>query len=453
MADMIEYAGNFLYGKLLIALLIAAGVFFTFKTRAVQLRMFPESLRVLLEKPEEGRVSSFGALMVSTAARVGTGNIVGVSTAICLGGCGSVFWMWLIAALGGATGFVEATLAQLYRQPDGEGGFVGGPAWYIKRALGGRVPAAIFCVCLILTYGLGFNMLTSFNLQSAFSDYTFYRPEITPWIIGAALALACLWCLLGGGSRTVKLSEVLVPIMGGMYVLVALVVVLRNLPLLGETLLQIFREALDFRSIFAGFSGSCMMYGIRRGLFSNEAGIGSAPNAAAAACVSHPVKQGLAQMLSVFIDTLICTATALLCLCSGVHPAEELAGMPYVTLALTGSFGPAGKLFGSWSMLLFAFTTILGNYFYIDNCLLYLLGHSPSRKMANTARVLGSAAVFVGAGLSAKAVWGISDLLMGVMCLLNLPALLILTSEAIESLRDYKESITRRGEHGVRSGH
>ena len=441
MTEIIELAGDLLYGRLLIALLIAAGVYFTVRTRAVQLRLFPESLRVSFEKPEGEGVSSFGALMVSTAARVGTGNIVGVSTALCLGGCGSVLWMWLIAMLGGATAFVEATLAQLHKQPDGRGGFVGGPAWYIEAALGSRLPAAVFCLCLILTYGVGFNMLTSYNLQSAFSEYGFYAPEKTPLLIGGALAAVSLWCLLGGGRRTVRISEVLVPIMGLMYVLVSLIVVARHLPLLGPVLARIFEQALDFRAIFAGFSGSCMMYGIRRGLFSNEAGIGSAPNAAAAADVSHPAKQGLAQMLSVFIDTLICTATAFMCLCSGTAPSPELSGMPYVMLALTKNFGPAGAYFGSGAMLLFAFTTVIGNFFYIDNCLFYLLGHAPGRAAAKLVRILGAAAVFVGAGLSASAVWGTADILMGVMCLLNLPALLILSRPAADCLSDYIRNV------------
>lgn len=438
-SELLCTLNNFLYGRLLIILLLAAGLYFTLRCGFVQLRMFPEALRATAEKPPEGgAVSSFGALMVSTASRVGTGNIVGVSTAICMGGSGAVFWMWAISLIGGATGFVEAVLAQIYKRRDGHGGFFGGPACYIEAVCRCRAPAVLFCLCLILTYGLGFNMLSSYNLQSAFSCYGFYRADWAPALIGAVLALVCLACLLGGETLIVSISEALVPAMALAYLCMALTVILRHLSLLPSVLSEIFRCAFDARAIFSGFAGSCVMYGVRRGLFSNEAGIGSAPNAAASAHVSHPVKQGLVQTLSVFIDSALCTATALMCLCSGASASPELGGMPYVQAAARCSFGAAGPVFITAAMVLFAFTSLLGNFFYIDNCLTYILRRRPPRLLAEAMRLAACVLSFTGCLMPMELVWNITDLLMCAMCLLNLPALLVLGKRVRHCLDDYR---------------
>ena len=331
LGDMIAALSNFMYTYLLVILLVAAGLFFTVRNRFPQLRLLKESIRVVVERPEkEGSVSSFQALMVSTASRVGTGNIIGVSVAICVGGYGAVFWMWLIALLGGATAFTESTLAQIYKRRNPETGeSYGGPAYYIEAALHSKPLAVLFALSLIATYAGGFNMLCSYNLQSTFSGYGFYNPELTPWIIGGVVALLTGYCVMGGGKRIIAFASTLVPIMGGLYVLVALVVIIMNLGLIPQVFGRIFAGAFDFQAIFAGFTGSAVMQGVKRGLFSNEAGVGSAPNAAASADVSHPVKQGLVQMLSVFLDTLvICSATAFMLLCSGVEPTAEMQGAP-----------------------------------------------------------------------------------------------------------------------------
>ena len=365
-ATLIGNISGFMYSKLLIIILIAGGLWFTIRTGFVQFRFLKESIKVVLEKPDkEGSVSSFQALMVSTASRVGTGNIVGVSTAICSGGFGAVFWMWVIAIIGGASAFIESTLAQIYKRRHPDGTSYGGPAYYIEAALHNRPLALVFAVSMLLTYAGGFNMLASYNLQSTFSAYSFYQAnsKIMPWIIGGILALIVGYCLLGGGKRIVSATSTIVPVMGGIYIVVALIIVIMNIGLLPSVVARIFTEAFDFQAIFGGFAGSCVMWGIKRGLFSNEAGVGSAPNAAAAAEVSHPAKQGLVQMLSVFLDTiLICTATALMCLCSGVEPTAELAGAPYVQAALQASLGAIGPIFITVSMILFAFTTLLGNF-------------------------------------------------------------------------------------------
>ena len=419
--------------------LFCGGVYFTIRTRFPQLRLFGESIHVVMEKPtQEGSISSFGALMISTASRVGTGNIVGVSTAICLGGPGAVFWMWVTAILGGASAFVESTLAQVYKKRDPDGGSYGGPAYYIEDALHSRPLAIVFAIALIFTYGVGYNMLASYNLQSAFAGFSFYDKSTTPAILGAVIALLFLYCMLGGGQRIVKITGVLVPIMGCLYVLMAVVALILNLGNLGAMFGMIFSNAFDFKAIFGGFMGSCLMYGFKRGLYSNEAGIGSAPNAAAAADVSHPAKQGLVQMLSVFIDTLLlCTATAFMCMCSGVTPAADLAGAPYVQAALSATFGSIGPVFIAVAMLLFAFTTLLGNFYYIENCFAYILKKKPSKVFMNTVRVVGAVLIFLGAVVSFGFAWDMADICQCMLAFINIPACVVLGGVAYRALDDY----------------
>lgn len=431
-------ANDVLYTYILVILLVFGGIYFTFRTRFVQFRLLKEQIRCVTEKPADGKgVSSFQALMVSTASRVGTGNIIGVSTALCLGGFGSVFWMWLIAIIGSASAFVESTLAQIYKKKGPDGSY-GGPAYYIQTALKCKPLAIIFSVFLILTYGFGFNMLASYNLQSTFSTYGFYDEKITPWIIGLILAVIVGYCLMGGGSRVVKVTSFLVPIMGVAYILVAVLIVVLNFKLLPDVFRTIFTEAFDIKAIFGGFSGSCVMFGIKRGLFSNEAGVGSAPNASASAEVSHPAKQGLVQVLSVFIDTiLVCSATAFMCMCSGVEPTKEISGAPYVQLALSSTLGKFGPIFITVAMILFAFTTLLGNLYYVDKCIIFIMGKIPSKKFMRVYYIIASLVIFVGAGLSADLLWNIADITMGGMTIINMPVILFLGKYAFSALKDY----------------
>ena len=440
--DIVLAISNFMYTYLLVILLLAAGLYFTFRTRFIQFRMFRESLRVVTERPDRaGTVSSFQALMVSTASRVGTGNIIGVSVAICIGGYGAVFWMWLIAIMGGATAFIESTLAQIYKRRNTETGeSYGGPAYYIEAALHSRPLAVLFALSLIATYAGGFNMLCSFNLQSTFAAYSFYtdNQELMPWVIGGVAALLTCFCVMGGGKRIIAFASTLVPFMGGLYVLVAVIVVVLNLELLPQVFVRIFQGAFDFQAIFGAFTSSALMQGIKRGLFSNEAGVGSAPNAAAAANVSHPVKQGLVQMLSVFLDTLlICSATALMLLCSGVEPTEAAQGAPYVQAALSASFGELGPIFITVAMVLFAFTTLIGNLFYVDNALAYLMKKVPSKQFMFVFRIAAVLLIFLGAGLSIDLVWNLADVLMGIMVMINVPVILFLSRPALAALKDY----------------
>ena len=439
-ASIVGAISNFMYSYLLIVMLVAVGLYYTLRTRLVQLRMFRETIRVILEKPEgKDAVSSFQALMVSTASRVGTGNIIGISTAICLGGYGAVFWMWVIALVGGASAFIESTLAQIYKKR-GEHGSYGGPAYYIEAALGSRALAVLFSIALIATYGVGFNMLCAYNLQSTFIAYSFYNPTTTPWVIGGVLAVLVGYCLFGGGRRVIAATSTLVPIMGVIYISVAFVLTLLNIGQLPAVVGKIFSQAFDFQAIFSGFAGSCVMFGIKRGLYSNEAGVGSAPNAAAAADVSHPVKQGLVQMLSVFIDTLlICTATAFMCMTSGVEPVKELAGAPYVQTALATSMGGVAKVFITVSMVLFAFTTLLGNLYYVDNCFAYIMKAVPGPTFNMIYRALACVVIFIGAGSSMGLMWDLADVLMGCMAIINLPVICILGGPALKAMDDYSK--------------
>ncbi|MBQ3125040.1 MAG: alanine:cation symporter family protein [Clostridia bacterium] len=437
--NIVSNISNYLYTYVLIILLIGGGLYFTIRTKFVQFRFFGEQIRAVTEQPEDKKgVSSFQALMVSTASRVGTGNIIGVSTALCLGGFGSVFWMWLIAIIGSASAFAESTLAQIYKKRGNDGAY-GGPAYYIEAVCKGkRWVAIIFSIFLILTYGVGFNMLASYNLQSTFAAYDFYNPKYTPWVIGFILAVLVGYCLFGGGSRIIKVTSFLVPVMGVIYILVSLFIVIINIPALPGIFSRIFTEAFDVGAIFGGFSGSCVMYGIKRGLFSNEAGVGSAPNASASADVAHPVKQGLVQVLSVFIDTiLVCTATAFMCMCSGVEPTAEISGAAYVQQSMTNTLGQFGPVFITISMILFAFTTLLGNLYYVDKALAYINGGMPGKKAMAVYYVLASLLIFVGAGLTADLLWNIADITMGGMALINIPVILILSKYAIRALNDY----------------
>ncbi|EFW37671.1 alanine/glycine:cation symporter family protein [Treponema phagedenis] len=432
---------GWLYYPILIILLLGVGLYFTLRTGFLQGRLLKETIRIVKEKPEHaGSVSSFQALMVSTASRVGTGNIVGVANAICLGGYGAVFWMWVVAIVGGSSAFIESTLAQIYKKRDENGGSYGGPSYYIETALKSRALGIVFAVSLILTYAVGFNMLAAYNLQTSFQLYEFYNPNVTPWIIGAVLALITGYCVLGGGKRIIKFTSTLVPLMSIIYILVSLIMLVVHIGLLPSIFVKIFQDAFNFKAIFGGIAGSCMVYGIKRGLYSNEAGIGSAPNAAAAADVSHPVKQGLVQMLSVFIDTvLICSATAFMCLGSGIEPSAELAGAPYVQKALSVIMGNFGHYFITFSLILFAFTTLLGNLFYVDSNLAYINGKTPSKTFMTIYRIFAAVIILFGAAQQQALAWDIGDFLMGVMALINLPAILILGKTAILALKDYEK--------------
>lgn len=439
---VLDVLNTWLYSYILIALLIGAGLYFFIRTKGLPVRMFRESVRVVTEPPEKkGELSSFRALMVSTASRVGVGNIAGVGTAVALGGAGSIFWMWVIATLGAASAFIESTLAQIYKKRghSADDHSIGGPAYYIQIALKQRWLAVIFAIALILTYMGGFNLLASFNLADAFTSYSWYHEGSTPYIIGAILAIAMALSIFGGTRRLTSVTGVLVPIMALIYLTVAAIVIIFNYQNIPAMFAAIFEGAFDFEAIFGGFAGSAMMLGIKRGLYSNEAGVGSAPNAAASASVSHPVKQGLVQMLSVFIDTMIiCTLTAFLILSSGVQGGDDLKGAPLVTASMQTVLGGVALPFTTTALLLFAFTTIIGNFYYAEVNLRFLAGGRVPIWGLQIFRGIAVILVFSGALLDFSVAWNLGDLLMGLMALINLPVIIILGNKAIKAANDYQ---------------
>ena len=438
-AQIINTLSDLLYTYILIILLLATGIYFTFRTKFVQFRMLREAIRVVMEpKDDENGLSSFQALMVSTASRVGTGNIAGISTAICLGGPGAVFWMWITALLGSASAFIESTLAQIYKRRAEDGSCYGGPAYYIQAVLKRRWIGVLFAVFLILTYMVGFNLVASFNIVDTFRAYSFFDESTTPLIIGGILAVIFCICICGGSKQISKITGFLVPLMGIFYLALALFVVVTHFELIPKMFADIFTNAFDFQAIFGGFTGSCIMQGIKRGLFSNEAGVGSAPNAAASAAVSHPVKQGLVQMLSVFIDTIvICSATSFMLLCSGIAPSDELKGMPWVQAAAAESLGELGITFITIALFLFAFTTLIGNFFYAEMGLGYLCDKKPGKKILIIFRAAATIIVFSGSLLEFSVAWSTADVIMGFLALINLPVIIMLGGPAIRCMHDY----------------
>jgi AGCS family alanine or glycine:cation symporter len=378
--------------------------------------------------------------MIATASRVGTGNMAGVATAIVLGGPGAAFWMWLMAVLGAASAFVESTLAQIYKKREGDS-FKGGPAYYIERALGARWLGVIFAISLIATFAFGFNGLQAYNIVSAFDVYTAdMESTVLPTAIGLILAIASLYIFFAGDVIG-KISSVLVPAMAGLYIAVGIFVIITNITRLPGVLALIMRNAFDFRAIFGGFTGSCMVLGIKRGLFSNEAGMGSAPNASASATVSHPAKQGLAQIISVYIDTLlICSTTVFLILLTGDWAESGYSGIPLLQQCVARVIGPIGIHFVTVIVCLFAFTSIIGNYFYAEANILFI---TKNPTVMTVFRVAAAIMVFIGAGNSLDVAWSLADITMGLEAVVNIIAILLLGKIAFKALEDYEDQMAR----------
>ena len=444
--NILTRVNDFMYTYPLLILLVGAGVYFTVRTRFVQGRLLGEAFRVLLEKAEvkdgKKQVSSFQALMISTASRVGTGNIAGIATAIAAGGPGAVFWMWVMAVIGSASAFIESTLAQVYKVKDGKD-FRGGPSYYMEKALGKRYLGIIFSVLLIICFAYGFNGLQSFNMSSSLEYYIpGYADSVYPAVIGAVLAAATAFVIFGGVHRIGFITSVIVPVMAGGYLLMGLATMVMNAGRIPEVFALIFREAFDGRAIFGGFARSAVVIGIKRGLFSNEAGMGSAPNASASAAVSHPAKQGLVQVLSVFIDTLlICSATAMMLLLSGVEgKSGVLDGIPYVQQAISANVGTWGIHFITFSIFTFAFSSLVGNYYYAESNIKFI---KDDKRLLFVFRVSCLLAVFLGAQADFSVIWNVADITMGGMAVLNIVVILLLGGTAVKVLRDYEEQKKR----------
>ncbi len=439
MNNFLDLFGNFLYAYILIPLLIIAGVYFTFRMRFVQFRLLKDAFKSLTEKAEKGKVSSFKSLMISTASKIGVGHIAGIASAIIIGGPGSVFWMWIMAILGSASAFIESTLAQIYKVKDENGGFRGGPAYYMQKVFNKKWLGGLFSCLLIAGYAYGFNALQSFQLSSALTPYIKdYKSGIYPMIVGLILAAITALAIWGGTYRVGFISAYIVPVMSIAYISLSVYIGVQNFDKVPEAFSLIFKEAFNFKAIFGSmFYKSALIMGTKRGLFSNEAGMGSSPNAAATADVLHPVNQGLAQILSVFIDTLlICSATSFIVLLSDVDFCCGLEDIPLVQEAVRNQVGPFGVHLIAFSIFAFAFTSIIGNYSYAETNVLFIKN---SKLLLNVFRVTCVITVFFGAQADAKTVWNISDLLMGLMAVVNIVVILLIGNIAIKALKDYLE--------------
>ncbi len=376
-------------------------------------------------------VSSFQAFTISIASRVGTGNLAGVATAIAVGGPGAVFWMWVIALLGGANAFVESTLAQLYKSR-GEGSFIGGPAYYIKKGTGNRWFAALFAVLLIFTFGFAFNSVQSNTIASAYQTAF----GVNPLYSGIVITLVTLFIIFGGIHRIAKFSQTVVPVMAIIYLLMAIVVIILRIDRIPEVFSMIISNAFGWEQALGGGIGVAIEMGVKRGLFSNEAGMGSAPNVAATADVSHPVKQGLIQSLSVYTDTLvICSCTAFIILCSGLY-GSGYDGIQLTQMSLTQEVGSWGSYFIALIILFFAFTSIVGNYYYGESNIMFL---TKKRSVLQLYRAIVGFMVMFGAISELNIVWSFADISMSLMTLCNLVAIIILGKYAALCLKDYQE--------------
>ena len=436
--NIINSINDILWTYILIALLLGCAFWFTLKTRFVQFRMIGEMVRLLGDsagtngKPGEKHISSFQAFAISIASRVGTGNLAGVATAIAVGGPGAVFWMWVIALFGAASSFVESTLAQLYKVR-GKDSFIGGPAYYMRKGLKQPWMGTVFAVLITITFGFAFNSVQSNTLCAAF-EHAFGFDHA---IVGGVITIATLLIIFGGVQRIAKVSSIIVPIMALGYVGLALVIVLLNITHLPGVIETIISHAFGWQQALGGGMGAALMQGIKRGLFSNEAGMGSAPNAAATAYVSHPVKQGLIQTLGVFTDTLIiCSCTAFIILFSGAPLDGSTNGVQLTQHALNNEIGSLGGIFVAIALFFFAFSSIIGNYYYGEANIRYL---THRRWVVYLYRILVGAMVWVGAMSTLDFVWGLADITMGLMAVCNLIAISFLGKYAFRLLQDYRE--------------
>lgn len=421
-----------LWSYVLIIMLIGLGLYFTFRTKFVQFRLFGEMVRLLGEgaKADKKGVSSFQAFCISTASRVGTGNLAGVAIAITTGGPGAVFWMWLIALIGSASAFVESTLAQIYKVKDGDT-FRGGPAYYMEKALNARWMGVTFAVLITITFGLAFNSVQANTITSAFHSSF----GINKVVIAIILSVITAIIIFGGIKSIAKVSEVIVPVMAGAYILIALFIMIMNITEIPSVFILIFESAFGLQEAAGGALGAAMMNGIKRGLFSNEAGMGSAPNAAATADVSHPVKQGLIQSLGVFFDTLIiCSSTAFIILLSGLYTSPESDGIVLTQQALETTMGSWAGIFLAIIVLMFAFSSIVGNYYYGESNIEFI---NSNKLFLTIYRIAVVAMVAFGSLASLSFVWSLADLFMGLMAVINLIAITLLGKIAFSALSDY----------------
>ena len=444
LTQWINSINDVLWSYILIIMLLGCALWFTFKTKFVQFRMLKEMIRLLGDSTgksegKEHHISSFQAFAVSLASRVGTGNLAGVATAISIGGPGAVFWMWIIALLGASSAFVESTLAQLYKV-HGKTSYIGGPAYYMKNGLKQPWMGILFSLLIIFTFAFAFNTVQSNTICAAFEKAF----QIDHTLMGSILTILTLVIIFGGVQRIAKVSGIIVPVMALGYILLALVIVGMNITHLPDVMMLIVRSAFGWEQALGGGIGMTLMQGIKRGLFSNEAGMGSAPNVAASADVTHPVKQGLIQTLGVFTDTLIiCSCTAFIILFSGVYQNGEANGIQLTQMALDNEIGSGGSTFVAIAILFFAFSSIIGNYFYGEANLRHL---TENKKIVVLFRIMTGGMVMFGALASLDLAWSLADVCMALMTICNLIAITLLGKYAFRLLEDYRE----QKRHGIK---
>lgn len=432
----LNLVNDILWSYILIVMLIGCAIWFTIKSKFVQFRMMKEMIRVLGDSAnkQEGRehhISSFQAFMVSLASRIGTGNLAGVATAITIGGPGAVFWMWIVALLGSSSAFIESTLAQLYKV-HGKDSFVGGPAYYMKKGLKQPWMGILFAILIIFTFSFAFNSVQSNTICAAF-EQAFQVDNRTMGIILTGLSLAIFF---GGIQRIAKVSSIIVPVMAAGYIILAIAIIALNIHHIPYVLKTIVTHAFGWEQAIGGGIGVAIMQGVKRGLFSNEAGMGSAPNVAATADVSHPVKQGLIQALGVFTDTLIiCSCTAFIILFSGVPLSGEVNGVQLTQLALDSQIGSWGSIYVAIAILFFAYSSIIGNYYYGEANIRYITNN---KKVMVLFRLLSGGMVLFGSLASLDLAWSLADVCMGLMTICNLIAITLLGKYAFRLLEDYR---------------
>lgn len=422
---------DLLWSYVLIYVLLGVGIWFTIRTKLVQVRLFGEMFRLITEKKDDKEgISPFQAFAISAASRVGTGNVTGVALAIGIGGPGAVFWMWMVALVGMATAFIESTLAQVYKVRDGDT-FRGGPAYYMEKALGNRPMGIVFAILLTLSFGFIFNAVQANTIKESFSS-VFAIPD---WAVGLVLIGLAAVVIFGGVKRIASVTQFLVPIMAVIYLLVVLVVLVIHIREVPAMFSLIVSEAFGLREAAGGAVGAAIMQGVRRGLFSNEAGMGSVPNAAATASVSHPAKQGLVQSLGVFFDTIIiCSATAFMIILAGVYDTAEQEGIVLTQASLDVLVGSWAPYFIAVAIFFFAFSSILGNYYYGESNIEFISANST---WLTVYRVGVLAMVMFGSLTQVQLVWNMADLFMGTMAIINLIAILLLGKVAYKVLHDY----------------
>lgn len=435
--------GSSLGLSLLVIILIPSGIYFTFKTKFVLLRYFPEMIRISIEKKsssDKNSLSGLQALIVSTATRVGMGNLVGVVAAISAGGAGAVFWMWVTAILNSSTAYIEATLAQMYKEKDPlYGGYRGGPAYYIhalftKNDRNTKRPliAIFFAISGLICWG-GISQVIGNSVTSAFDSAFNIPPIYTTVVLVAISAIIVL-----RKSATVKVLDVIVPVMAGVYFLLTIFIIITNIGLLPDVFSRIFAEAFGLRQMVAGGFGAVLMNGVKRGLFSNEAGSGSAPCAAATADVDHPAKAGLLQAFGVFIDTMvICTCTAMIILLLPESASAGLEGMPLLQAAMEHHLGSFGIFFNAAILFLFSFSTFLGVLFYARSNVAYLFGDNWTSQTIY--KVFALVMLFIGGLASYTFVWNLGDIGIGLMTIFNMIALFPMSKQALGALKEYKK--------------